>query len=52
MLERGDVTGLAYLMDRLEETGLTLDQRLEAAHGKLQKALKLFMKELDIEEEA
>lgn len=48
-VERGDEPspeGLAYLMDRRIETGQTLNQRLEEAHGKLQEALKLYAKEL------
>lgn len=43
---------VAYLFDRKEETGMSVNERLEAAHGKLQQALKLFTKELNIEEAA
>lgn len=46
-----DAASIAYLMDRKAETGLTAEQRLEKAHGKLQEALKLYTKELGIEDQ-
>lgn len=46
-----DPQSIAYLMDRKEETGMTAEQRLEKAHGKLQEVLKLYTKELGIDDE-
>lgn len=48
-LGQSDIASLAYLMDRKAETGMSAEQRLEKAHGKLQEALRLYSTELGID---
>lgn len=43
----GEAAGIAYLMERKESTGKKLEERLAAAHGKLQAALKPYSDELE-----
>lgn len=46
-----DGPDFVWLWQRSQDTGLSLDERLEGAHKKLQEALQLYLRELGMEEE-